>query len=179
MDRMIVTNTQPPVGKVQTPLIRHLDIVGDGSGAKNANGDYSGAEERFLIAPAAGEIMRLARMLVTIEDTAGFRAERYGSFAAALANGIHLKFVRDGVDILTYTDGHAIQTNAEWGHFCYDVDLKTWGAGDEFVIARWTFAATGTCIRLVGDALESFDVVLNDDLTGLLGHHFVVQGLYE
>jgi len=183
MYRNIVQEIKKPVelskeGEVKTPVYRFLDTVGDGSGTKNANGNYSLGEERFLIKPAADEVIRLERMIVTIEDTAGFTAAKYGDIAA-LTTGVDIKFVRDGVDILSYTDNELITTNARWASFCYDADLKTWGAGNELLAVRWTFSKSGTPVRLVGSEVESFEIVLNDDLSGLVLHKFHVQGYYE
>lgn len=165
-------------GIQQTDLLcRFLDTVGDGTGTKNAIGDYSGAEEEFFIAPAAGQIFHIARLLVTVEDTAGFAAAEYGNLGSALTNGIKLE-VRTGASttVLDFVDAEPITTNAEWGTFNFDVDVKTWGAGNEFLLARWTFSKTDGALRLDGDAGERLSIILEDDLTGLVTHKFLVQG---
>lgn len=157
-------------------LFRYLDTVGDGNGTKNANGNYSVTSDDFKITPPAGERYAISRMIVEVEDTSGMQAEEYGNLGAALTNGIQVLVVDDGdTTILDLTDGEAIKTNAGWGSHCYDVALKSWGAGDELLLARWTFARTGS--RLLLESGYSLLVRLNDDFTGLVGHYFFVNGI--
>jgi len=166
-------------GQVKTPLMRHLDSVGDGSGTTNANLDYSSTAGKILIAPAAGEVMRLTRMIGQLYDTSGMQAQEYGNLGAALTNGVSVQVVRDGVQTLDLTDNHAIKINAAWGGLCYDVDVKSWGSGNEMLLFRWTFSKMDTYIRLVGDENDALEVNFNDDLRGLIDHHYLVQGYYE
>lgn len=163
-------------------LSRYLDTVGNGSGTKNANGNYSGAglgETIFKIQPAAGSVYRIARVIISIRDASGFQAEEYGNLAAALSTGIEVRVQNDSGTLIDLTDGIPITTNAAWGELCYDVDLKTWGNGDEFLLVRWTFSRSGTTPQLVGDRNERLEFVLNDDLSGLVSHYFLAQGYVE
>lgn len=164
----------------QLQLIRPLDTNGDGTGTVNANGNYASAAEDFYIQPADGEILQINRMIVTVEDTSGFSAVEYGNTAAALTNGINIKVVY-GTDGVTnnFTSLFPIKANSHWGSYCYDVDLKTWSTGNEFLLVRWTFGHTGQRIRLTGKDNDRFVVTLNDDLSGLVSHLFIVQGFYE
>ena len=59
------------------------------------------------------------------------------------------------------------------------MQVLAWGAGNDQLIARWTFSKAGRPIRLVGDNNERLEVVLNDDFTGLVHQYFVVQGYIE
>jgi hypothetical protein len=52
-------------------------------------------------------------------------------------------------------------------------------AGDEMLQVRWTFAKSGAQLRLNGNNNERLEVVLDDDLDGLIEHYFMVQGVYE
>lgn len=166
-------------GTVNLLLSRYLDTNGDGTGTKNATGDYSVTPETFYIAPAAGEVFRINRLLILVEDTAGMEADEYGNLGSALANGITARVHNGTATVVDLTDGIPITTNAEWGALCYDVDLKTWGTGNEFLLVRWTLAAAGVPIRLDGDATEALELVLNDNLTGLVAHKFLAQGYQE
>ena len=167
-------------GIQQVPISRFLDTNGDGTGTKNAVGNYASPTE-FYIQPAAGTIYRIARMIVTIEDTTGFTATEYGNTGGALANGVTVQTKNDSGAITDWTDQQPVTVNSEWGKMCYDVDLKSWGAGNEILVARWTFERSGQQIRLDGDDAnnERFVVSLNDDLTGLIQHYFLVQGYSE
>jgi hypothetical protein len=148
------------------PVNRYLDTVGDGSGTKNAVGDYSGAsaEQFYIQCPAAGgSNLVLTRLIVGIEDTAGMKPELYGA-AAALGNGIQVKIIdADGTTVISdLTDGIAIKTNAQWGFLCYDVTHQGFGntPDDEMLLVRWTFARSGTPITLKPG--QSLRVYLND-----------------
>lgn len=158
----------------QEPFFRFLDTVGDGTGTINGNLDYSGAAADLkYIAPGPG--VNVARMIITVEDATGMRAERYGSLGAALTNGIKLIHLNvDGTDRHDLTNGLPIKTNAQWGAYCYDVELKEWGAGNEFLLVRWTFEKAGSGIHLHPN--EALAVRLNDDLRGLVNHNFQIQG---
>lgn len=156
---------------------RYLDTNGIGTGTKNANGDYSTVSDIFYIQPPAGTQYEINRMIVEIEDTAGFQAEEYGNLGAALTNGITVREQNGDGTVIDLTDGIPIKTNAGWGALCYDVDLKTWGAGDEVLLVRWTFATAGNPLFLNGDSLDRLEVILNDNFTGLVEHYFLVQGI--
>lgn len=154
-------------------LYRYLDTNGDGTGTKNANGDYSGGEEIFYIAPPAGQTYELERMLIYVQDTGTFDAAKYGN-GATLTTGIVVRVANDAGTLLDLTDGEPVKTNTHWGRQCYDVEVKAWGTGDEVMVVRWTFAKSGRPIRL--HAGERLEVVLNDALDVLVGHYFQVQG---
>ncbi len=156
-------------------IFRYLDTNGDGTGTKNANGDYSGAADEFFI--TADSPCEIHRMVIEIEDTSGFAAAEYGNLGTNLTNGVKVS-VDDhlGNELVDLVDGLNVTTNAEWARLCYDADLKTWGAGNEFLMVRWTFARSGQPITLTdGDKLI---VTLNDNLSGLVSHYFMVQGYY-
>lgn len=161
-------------------ISRYLDTVGDGTGNRNFNEDYSSVEGRAKIKPPAGETYRLARMIISVEDTGGFTASKYGNLAA-LTNGVEIKvFNKDGAsEMLDLTAGLPIVKNAQWGALCYDVDLKDWGAGNDLLLVRWTFSTTGSSIVLDGDDEQSLEVIFNDDLTGLIDHRFMIQGNFN
>lgn len=166
-------------GPVNLGFSRFLDTNGDGTGTKNANGNYSGATGTFYLAPPAGVIYRVERMLVTVEDTAGFSAAEYGNLGALLTNGIQVRVHNGTSTVQDLTDGIPVKGNAGWARFCYDADLKAWGVGNEILVARWTFSKMGAPLRLDGDATEALEVLLDDDLTGLVAHYFLAQGVVE
>lgn len=160
-------------------VYRFLDTVGDGTGTKNANGDYS-TPDRFLISPSGDVGYFLNRMIVDIEDTAGIQQNEYGNLGVALTNGINIR-IRDASDAvqLDLLDGVPIKTNDGWGRQCYDVVLQSWDTTpvNESVHVRWTFAAAGQPLYI--PAGWSFNVELADNLTGLIAHYFQVQGWQE
>jgi len=164
---------------VDQSIFRYLDTVGDGSGIKNAMGDYSGAVEEFLYiagGPAATGRVDLHRLVIFVRDSGLFTADSYGALAA-LTNGIEIE-VRDSDDniLVDLTDGVPVKSNAQWCRVCYDSILQDYGAaGDSYVVTRWTFTRSGSPLALkAGDRLV---VKLNDDLTGLIDHTFMIQGI--
>jgi len=138
----------------------------------------------FSIAPSAGQVMQINRMLLFVRDNAAFASsEDYGG-GGALDPGISLGVysTQDGVaDQLSYllTDvNHTIKTNADWGAYCYDLALVDWGTGDEMITARWTFAKSGKPVYLSGDKGESLAAVVAGTCSHLVDHHLLVQGHY-
>ncbi len=170
-------------GSKQPIFSRYLDVAGDGSGNSVANGDYSSAPEEFFCQPAAGSVILVNRMIISIADAVGsFDAGNYGALAA-LTNGVQVKVLDDDDNVLMdLTDAVPIKTNAQWGQLCFDVDLKDWGTigtGDGLLLVRWTFSKAGNPIRLVGDNGHRLAVILNDDLQGLTSQLFLIQGVIE
>lgn len=156
-------------------ISRFLDTVGNGTGTKNAIGNYAAGTTEFKIVPAAGEIFVINRMIVQIRDSGQFTASTYGAIAA-LANGIHIHVKDSGGIKVDLVDSLTIKTNAEWGRVCYDTQLISWGVGDSFILVRWTFGRSGTQIWLDNSRGDYLSADLNDDFTGLVSHYFMVQG---
>jgi len=166
-------------GPVPTPIYRYLDTNGNGTGTKNAIGDYSVAATSFFIQPAAGEIFRLQRMIVNVHDSQKLKAEEYGNLTA-LPRGIIVRISDSSGVIQELTDGIPIKTNGEWGALCFDAELYSAAAGNgDYLRVRWTFANAGYPIRLDGNNGEKLEVVLNDDFTGIVHQYFHVQGYIE
>lgn len=151
------------------------------SGEGNAIGNYtsttSSVPTQFWY--AATEPTRLHRMVVEIEDTAGMAAADYGNITGSLTRGVQMKHIdSDGTTVLhDFTAQAVIKTNAGWAKYCYDVDIKTWGSGNDFLFVRWTFANAGTPVRL--DTGERLAILLHDDFSGLVQHRFLFQGYRE
>ncbi len=161
---------------------RYLDTNGNGTGTKDAVGNYSGAEEIFYLKPADGEFMQVNRLIITVRDTGAMDAANYGSTSPLTTGVVVREHSDDSGVIVDWTDGVPIKKNADWGSHCYDADVKTWGAGDEFLLVRWTFGASGLPMLLDGSRGDKLEVVLNDDFTGtgagLNEHRFLAQGVH-
>jgi hypothetical protein len=166
-------------------LYRFLDTVGDGSGTKLVNGDYSSTLTKFLIKPTAPEVFYLTRMIVSLTDNGNITPLTYGALAT-LSNGISVKYKLDGVTT-DFTNGVTIKSNGDWGRYCYDVTLNSLGPGnDGFVFVRWTFeksllkvkdgGSQTAALKLEGHKDDEFYIEVNDDLRGLISHYFMVEG---
>lgn len=158
-------------------ISRHLDTVGDGSGTKNAIGNYSATATEFKIVPGATEDFTITRLLVCLRDSGALSAEKYGFISGGLTNGVILEKRNGSGTMVDYTDLVPIKANAGWTRMCHDVQEHSYGAGDNFISARWTFVKSGHPIRLSGAKGEYLAIILEDDLTGLVEHYFVVQGV--
>jgi hypothetical protein len=162
------------------PMVsRFMDTVGDGTGTNNFIGNH--AATTALVKPSAGKVFYVQRLVVSIQDGVGMRAEHYGTLGAALTNGIQLHVGKRSparVDYRLTDPALPVKENAVWGSYCYDVDRKDWGAGDELMLVRWTFAkaAEGGVVLRKNDELI---LTLNDNFTGLTMHRFLVQGFEE
>jgi len=165
-------------GQVQTYLCRYLDTIGDGSGTKNANGDFSVTPKTFFIQPPATQIFRISRLLINIRDTGSLDTGNYGN-NITLTNGIQIKLVDDFSTLLDLTDGLPIFTNIDWNKYCFNLDISTFGAGDQYLNLRWSFFRGQTILRLKGANNERLEAQLNDNFTSLVQHFFLVQGTIE
>lgn len=153
-----------------------LTLGGSGVTAHMVGGS-SGVTELFL-STARNYPFVVTRMIIQVEDGAGFDASDYGSIAGGLANGLRL-FVLDenGAVQTEMTDAnHTIKQNVDWPGYCYDARLDTYGAGNSTLSARWTFGRAGR--PLILPANWQVAVMGQDDFSGLVDHHFLIQG-YE
>ncbi len=150
-----------------------LDLDGDGGGSTAANVDGSSVQKVFKLDGIDGWRLECARILVQIKDTGTIDAAAYGN-GITLTNGIGVQHKTGGhtIDLL---DGAPIMVNADWGRVCYDLNVMTFGSGDNYLGVRWTFNKSGVPIILRSPA-DSLRVTINDDLTGLTGQTFCVQG---
>jgi len=161
---------------------RFADINGDGTGLKNAVGNYSdgglGLTE-FKISPGAGEIFQLRRLIIFIKDTGLLHADFYG-VNVVLTNGITIKHTRDTptgplTTIWDITDGVPIMKNPHWKRLCHDeIPSLYGGGGDDSVTYRYTFDRDGKPLILNGDNNDQLIITLNDDFSALVEHCFRV-----
>jgi len=176
-------------GKVPNLFARHLDTNGDGTGTKNAIGDYSSSPEIFYIQPSVDQIFRITRMMILVRGAKNtFYTDYYGS-REPLSVGIIVRKQDDSGTIINFTDNVPIRTNGNWGRFCFDAEVypATIGNTDSYLRVRWTFEKYGYPVRLDGSNNERLEIALNDDFTagtGITGgalaeHYFVAEGYYE
>ena len=142
-------------------------------GSVSATGDYSGATTSFTIAPPGDDVWLIYRLLVHIQDSGTFDAEKYGN-GITLTNGIEVKIYRDGVERLDLTDGVPVLDNSHWARLCYDFKVLSEGNGDEVGGVRWTFSEP---LGLDGSENDELRIELNDNFTGLTSHAFLAQGI--
>jgi len=156
-------------------LFRYLDTVGDGSGTKNANGDYSSVAQDFKITTQPNISSNLIQALnIHIRDGSALSANEYGN-VAALTNGVSVKIHNaSNVAVIDLTDGIPVKSNAGWSRGAFNMRADDFGSGDNFISAQWHFNDPGSWMSLpTGYSLR---VHLNDNLSGLIDHYFFVTG---
>lgn len=157
------------------PVFRFLDTLGNGLGTKDATGNYSSTDTPFFIETTdPKEQLVLHRVMCYVEDSGGSPSlATYGGLTA-LTDGIVCRVTyRDGT-VIDLTNGVPIQSNSEWARICYDVEIATFPAGNNYVHARWTFARSGWPIVL--NAFDKLEFVMRDNLSSYVEHSFLVQG---
>lgn len=157
---------------------RSLDTNGDGTGTKNAIGDYSSVSDIFYLQPSATQFMSVARIIIGIRDNGVWSAATYGAIAGGLTNGIVMRKATDTGTSFTLTDTDIpIKNNAQWGYYCYDSTVNSVGSGDTFLLVRWTFERYGASLGLRGELGDRLEIVLNDNFTTLVEHYFIAEGI--
>lgn len=163
--------------KAEDKIYRYLDTNGDGTGTKNANVNGSITPVTFKIVPEIRS-MKIYRMMIQIEDAGTLAADKYGVLAL-LTNGMLLQVrkVSDDSVVLDFLDGIPVKDNQGWARHCFDHDPHDYGPPTDASISyRLSFNRAGFPLHL--DADHYLCIVVQDDLTGLLGHYFQVQGEY-
>tara|TARA_R100000501_G_C2631196_1_gene127067 strand:- start:7007 stop:7909 length:903 start_codon:yes stop_codon:yes gene_type:complete len=150
---------------------------------KSMVGDFSSIPRNFTIQPPANETWRVSRLIVTIIDTNVSNFADYGAISA-LSNGLRLGAVLNGTTFIfnplgNLSQAFMIKTNGDWASIMFDLEKKSLGAGDDYVVGRWTFDKAGTKIRLEGSKGDFVFVQLSDDLSGLSDHLLMAEGYKE
>lgn len=164
-------------GPVRLPFYNFADINGDGTGAYNMAVNGSVTPVMFKIAPAAGQIVRIARLITSIRASAAFRAGGWGSQTAPLTNGIDIIWKKNGVLIPLTRD--RVKSHYDLSSFSFDTAYHDWGQGDQFMVNRFTFKKAGQYLRLIGDDGDELQYIMNDNLTYLVDQRVANQGYYE
>jgi hypothetical protein len=150
--------------------------AGDGTGGIQVTGDYSLSETHFKVQPAQDEIIEVARLIIIIGD-ASVAAERYGGITGGLTNGIEFSWRDVDGTVTDMLGGQKVKSNLNWARYCYDVENKDFGVGEEYITVRWTFSKSGEPIVLHGYQADRLVLSFNDDFTPLERHTFLFQGL--
>ena len=164
----------------KSPMSRYADLVGDGTGTKNAALlDGSSTAKVLKIVPAAGEIFDVERIIISTLVDANSLNVGYGKSATALTNGIEMKVITGAVGgstVWDITDGIAITKNQDWKNLCFDENVSVYGNLKSQASYRYTFSKDGKEIILDGDLGDELQITISDDLTaaglGLDEHYF-------
>lgn len=162
-----------------TPLIRYLDTIGNGTGIKNATGNYSIVPQPFFIAPSAGQIFVITALLLQMSDNGPFGQSIYGSLATPLTNGLLVSYKRGATIVTDLLDGIPIKTNDNFYHQSYHTLMATFSAGVNTIVCRLINAEeNGYSIVLNGNYSDRLEVYCQDDFSTLVDQTFKVNGYY-
>lgn len=156
------------IARINKPVFRYLDTVGDGSGLKNAVQDYSSTPGRFLIKPAENEIYLLHHLIINLEVVATIDNSGFGRFTAPLTNGISVR-LRDKDDniIVDLTDGVPMQTTFDIGKYATDAVIHNFGEANDLWVVKWDLTDSGQPLIVDGrpEYGHSLNVELADDFS--------------
>jgi len=169
-------STNRETGKVHIPYYKKMWLDTDDQILDMAvNGSVT--EQRFVIKPNAGEVIRIHRLITYVQDTGTFDTDKWGN-GIVMVNGMKIELKQNGV-VNDLTGINPIRTTGEFQAIQYDLDHKTFGQGDEYIVSRFSFSKAGQPIRLIGDNGDELVVVIRDDLSALTKQTITAQGSYE
>ncbi len=172
-----IINTGVPSITADNSIYQLLTVNGDGTGNGSQNVNGSITPVLFYIQPASNEMHILRRMNIESIDANFNNAAQYGALGAALANGIKIYVeVNGGALIKDYTKDITIKRNHDWALLAGVDSPVIGGAGNDALLARWTFALGGGDIILDGSKNERLVIEIPDDLQGLTDQLAFVQG---
>lgn len=167
-------NSASGISSERLPMYQFFDQIGDGTGndVMNVNGETTPVS--FKIIPPAGKIYGIARLIFSLRDSGSMDSGGWGNRTQPLNNGNKLIWHKNGIDIdLTR---NPIASHFDLAGVCHDLIHANWGAGDEFITARFTFTKAGQYIILNGDEGDYLEVLIQDDLTYLVSQKVSAQG---
>ena len=164
----------------QLPMFsKQLDTVGDGSGTKNmAVLGTLGTPVIYRLKPPAGEIWKIARLILYIRDAGAFDSGGWGNnLGSPLTNGIQVVSYENAQEFHWLYP--PVKSHGDIASVCHDLTYQDFGSGDAFITARWSFTKFGQYLRLHGDEGDELRILVQDDLTHLVEQAVTAQGFYE
>jgi hypothetical protein len=174
-----ITAISAPTGAATFTLDRRLDkahSIGDSIELAVLDMAVAGtmaAPIEYWIAPPAGEIWHIARILVTITHGTAGDLGLFGNLVA-LGNGVLLRAKISG-QYGTLTNW---KTNADIKADMYDVefDTRSGGGGTYGTSGRGSFNKVGSVLRLDGDQGDRMEVYIQDNISALDSFQIKAQG---
>lgn len=159
------------------PLIRFLDTNGDGTGVKNAIGNYAVTAEEFFIQPPAGVVYVITEFLIHLADAANFSVTGFGS-RTALTNGIIMQTKRGAMVVLDLNDGIIPLTNPQLLHLSHRAQILDFPGGGNSMTISFSVLDFQVPLILDGAMDDALVVTLHDDFSTQDDFHFIVHGYY-
>lgn len=145
----------------------HVGEYLQNGGSNNLAVDGS-APVTFSYTPPAGFNFLAVRLMTYIEALTAFGSDEFGDIST-LANGVQINAA--GVGLTNWKDN--IDIVAEM----YDFSRNAFGKADKLLVSRWTFTRDTYGIRILVPDGQSFDAIIQDDLSSLVIFRLKVKGL--
>ena len=101
---------------------------------------YPEGYARFCVPVPPNNDLFLVRMIGSMECAGRFASGGFG-LGPVLTNGITLWLHNaDDEPLLNFMAQHPIQTNVDYGHYCYDLDVQEWS--NQYQTLLWRYTAT-------------------------------------
>lgn len=161
-----------------TPFRAYLE---DG-GSREAAVDGSSTPAHFDLVPGAGEIMRVDRIVLTMELGAAAAMDEFADLGSALSNGLLLKALWDpdgespNTELADFLGDYAVTSNRELAEVA-EVEFGN-GVDGTYALAA-TFDLRDHDIRLDGDKSAYLRLTVQDDLSSLGSFRAFVVGARE
>ncbi len=167
-----------PGGVYADPIrfVQFLSTNGDGTGVINAVGDYT-TPEIFYIKPTNDEVIEIDRLVIHILDSGTLPVGEYGGLGSALTNGIDIQ-VTNARSISRSILPSVIKSNVGLLHLTdLGFSLVSFTGGIESITAVFDCKnGRGRCLILDGSQDHKLEILLSDNFTGLVDHHFIAHG---
>jgi len=139
--------------------------------------DGSSTPVIFEVNPSVGENIDIMRLLIQITDATEPDDSKFGA-EPALTNGVLLrKSINNGASYETLA---IWRTNGDMKLDMFNVEYSSKaGAGNWGVSGRWTIFESGAVLNIEEANNEKLEIIVQDDLTGLVTFEIKFQGHFE
>jgi len=164
---------------IDSPVVRVFTVADSQVNISERNMNVVGTPEApvaFQVAPTAVQLGDMVRLILTMTDTVDMDFTTFGGLPA-LTYGIVLRVHTPGGN---HRQIQNFKSNGDIARYAYDTEyFDNKGGGVRGFHARLTFGGQskhGAVIRLDGSLGEHLEILVQDDLTGLVDMDWMAQG---
>ena len=168
-------------GSIHAPRASELifKFLRNAASSIDMNVDGSSTSVEFYWQVPTGRAVEIMRITIVMIDAAMGYTE-FGGFASVLTNGLKVE-VKDAnnTTLIDFFDGETIKSNEDFDTLSGGNSIIHPAAGDDALDVRWMISRAIPGTRgLTMDSGDKISVTVQDDLTGLVKFHWLVQGRY-